>query len=67
MLPKDAEQRRKQATAEKQRRIDPHLVEKAQKERILPYSDDLFCSAAIEWLVSTDQVGTKQFQHRITD
>jgi hypothetical protein len=56
MLPKDAEQRRKQATAEKQRRIDPHLVTKPQKERVVPYSDDVFRSAAIEWLVSTDQV-----------
>jgi hypothetical protein len=57
MLPKDAEQRRKQATAEKQCRIDSHLVDKPQKERVIPYSDNLFRSAAIEWLVSTDQVG----------
>jgi hypothetical protein len=56
MLPKDAKQRRKEAEADKQQRIDPHLVEIPQKERVVPYSDNLFRDAAIEWLVSTDQV-----------
>jgi hypothetical protein len=31
-------------------------VEIPQKERVVPYSDNLFRDAAIEWLVSTDQV-----------
>ncbi|KAI0284437.1 hypothetical protein BC826DRAFT_878393, partial [Russula brevipes] len=55
MLPKDAEQRRQQAAAEKQQRIDPHLVEKPQKQSVVPYSNAIFQGAAIEWLVSTDQ------------
>ena len=59
MLPKDAEQRRKQEVAKTQRRLDPHLVEKPQKEHVVPYSDSLFRNTAIEWLVSTDQVSEK--------
>jgi hypothetical protein len=55
MLPKDAEKRRNDAASEKesQSRLDPHLRE---KERVIPYNDDMFRDAAIEWLVSTDQV-----------
>jgi hypothetical protein len=56
MLPKDAKKRRNDAAADKQSRLDPHLREKPQKERVIPYNDDLFRDAAIEWLVSTDQV-----------
>jgi hypothetical protein len=56
MLPKDAEKRRKDAHTNNQPRLDPHLREKQQKERTIPYTDELFRNAAIEWLVSTDQV-----------
>jgi hypothetical protein len=57
MLPKDAEKRRKDsALANNQSRLDPHLREKQQKEAVIPYSDERFRDAAIEWLVSTDQV-----------
>jgi hypothetical protein len=56
MLPKDAEKRRQDAKASGQSCLDPHLVEKPQKERVIPYTSDLFREAAIEWLVSTDQV-----------
>lgn len=56
MLPKDAEKRRKDIQAKNQLRLDPHLREKPQKERTIPYTDELFRDAAIEWLVSTDQV-----------
>jgi hypothetical protein len=56
MLPKDAEKHRNDAAADKQSRLDPHLREKPQNERVIPYDDDLFRDAAIEWLVSTDQV-----------
>ncbi|KAF7342966.1 putative AC transposase [Mycena venus] len=35
--------------------IDPHLKEIPVKEVIIPYSDELFREAAIEWLVATDQ------------
>ena len=40
----------------KQSRLDGHLQEVSHKERIVPYTDALFCEAAIEWLVATDQV-----------
>jgi hypothetical protein len=58
MLPKDAQKRRRevQAASEAQSRLDSHLREKPQKERVIPYTDDIFREAAIEWLVSTDQV-----------
>jgi hypothetical protein len=39
-----------------QQRLDPHLEKKPAWERVIPYTDDLFCEAAIEWLVSNDQV-----------
>ena len=56
MLPKDAEKRQNDAASEKQSCLDSHLREKPQKERVIPHNDDLFHDAAIEWLVSTDQV-----------
>ena len=56
MLPKDARRRRDGAVADEQTRLDSHLKEKPLKERVAPYSDKIFHSAAIEWLVSTDQV-----------
>ena len=61
MLPKDAEKRRKDIQAKNQPRLDPHLREKPQKERTIPYTDELFCDTAIEWLVSTDQVCKANF------
>jgi len=61
MLPKDADNRRKAAAANNQPRLDPHLREKPQKEKTIPYSDDFFRNAAIEWLVSTDQVCKANF------
>ncbi|KAF8336804.1 hypothetical protein F5887DRAFT_890955 [Amanita rubescens] len=63
MLPKDAENRRKDALANNQSRLDPHLREKQQKEAVIPYSDERFRDAAIEWLVSTDQP-IQAFEHR---
>jgi hypothetical protein len=42
--------------AEQQSTLDPHLEERPVKEHVIPYSDNLFREAAIEWLVSTDQV-----------
>ena len=56
MLPKDTEKRHKEVLVNNQSRLDPHLREMPQKEAIIPYSDERFCDAAIEWLVSTDQV-----------
>ena len=56
MLPKDARRRRDTATANQQTRLDPHLKELPIKEHVAPYTDERFLNAAIEWLVSTDQV-----------
>ena len=56
MLPKDSKSRRQATMKDTQQRLDPHLEEKRPVERVIPYTDDLFCNAAIEWLVSTDQV-----------
>jgi hypothetical protein len=57
MLPKDAEKHRSNAaSAEAQLRLDPHLRENPRKEKVVAYNDELFRDAAIEWLVSTDQV-----------
>jgi hypothetical protein len=56
MLPKDAKNRRQATMKDTQQRLDPHLEEKPPRERVIPYTDDLFREAAIEWLVSNDQV-----------
>ena len=61
MLPKDAENRHKDADANNQPCLNPHLREKPQKEKIIPYTDELFHDAAIEWLMSTDQVCKANF------
>lgn len=61
MLPKDAEKRCKDLQAKNQARLDPHLREKPPKERMIPYTEELFCDAAVEWLVSTDQVRNTNF------
>lgn len=58
MLPMDVEAHKKAMVAKAaeiaQSSLDPHLTEKPPC--IIPYSDKLFRDAAIEWLVSTDQV-----------
>lgn len=36
--------------------INPYLVQVDPKEPVLKYSDAAFHEAAIEWLISTDQV-----------
>jgi len=56
MLPRDAQNRRDAASANEQTRLDSHLKELPLKEKVLPYTDKLFCDVAIEWLVLTDQV-----------
>ncbi|KAI9453639.1 hypothetical protein F5148DRAFT_985456 [Russula earlei] len=53
MLPKDAENRRKDAETNNQSCLDPHPQEKPQNT--IPYTDELFRNAAIEWLMSTNQ------------
>ena len=40
----------------KQQSLEPYLTAKAPQERVIPYSDDLFRDAAIQWMVETHQV-----------
>lgn len=58
MLPKDVKDRKNAAAIAniEQGSLDNHLHEINSTERVLPYSDKLFCEAAIEWLASTNQV-----------
>jgi hypothetical protein len=56
MLPRDTKRRREQAEASNQTRLDSHLKERPVREMMIPYSDQSFREAAIEWLVATDQV-----------
>ena len=54
-LPGDVK-KRKVAAEEATCTLDCDLREKKLSEWIVPYSDKLFCRAAVEWLVATDQV-----------
>ncbi|KAF8240759.1 hypothetical protein L208DRAFT_1073951, partial [Tricholoma matsutake] len=42
--------------------LDCDLREKKFKERVVPYTNKIFCQAAIEWLVATDQL-IQAFEH----
>jgi hypothetical protein len=55
MLPSDVTARKK-ATAQVQNTIDSHLTERTIADRVTAYSDKAFTKAAVEWLISTDQV-----------
>ncbi|KAJ3818135.1 hypothetical protein F5880DRAFT_1491866 [Lentinula raphanica] len=59
MLPKDVSARKasiKQAAdKQKQSMLDAHLEQKTGIKYTVPYSSTLFCEAAVEWLVRTDQ------------
>ncbi|KAJ7686151.1 hypothetical protein B0H14DRAFT_2422185, partial [Mycena olivaceomarginata] len=59
-LPDDMKERAEAAAAAAadkawlhQQTLDPHLREKA--DRPVPYSDDVFTEAALEWLIATNQ------------
>ena len=57
MLPGDTKRCKAiKADTEAQQTLDPHFRELPVKEHLMPYTDLAFCQAAIEWLVSTDQV-----------
>ncbi|KAG2032383.1 hypothetical protein BDR03DRAFT_874095 [Suillus americanus] len=45
----------KKKVAQAQQTIDAHVTERKISERVIPYSDQLFRKAAIEWLIATDQ------------
>lgn len=53
-LPGDVAARKKKAD-QAQRSLDADLVER-KLAKVLPYTDQLFKTAAIQWLVATDQV-----------
>ncbi|KAN0094364.1 Ribonuclease H-like domain containing protein [Tylopilus felleus] len=53
MLPKDAKQRTQKQSGSKQGRLDGHLQPIPIKENVTPYSDELFCEAAIRVPIST--------------
>jgi trans-aconitate methyltransferase len=57
-LPGDVKKRKaaKAAAEVATRTLDRDLTEKKIAERVVPYSDQAFRRAIIEWLVSTDQV-----------
>jgi len=55
MLPGDITAR-KQKVEQAQQTLDADLTERKLSEHVIPYSHKLFRSAAIEWLVATDQV-----------
>ena len=40
----------------KQQSLKPYLTTKVPQEKVVSYTDDLFCGAAIQWLVETHQV-----------
>ena len=54
-LPGDVAARKKQVE-QTQLTLDASLVEKKLTKKVVPYSDQLFKTAAIQWLVATDQV-----------
>jgi hypothetical protein len=58
MLLKDAQKHHRdvQTVSGAPSRLVSHLRKKPQKDRIVPYTNEIFHEAAIEWLVSTDQV-----------
>ncbi|KAF9226058.1 hypothetical protein BS17DRAFT_697772, partial [Gyrodon lividus] len=57
-LPDDVKARKTAATAKNMRQgtLDDHVWEIGPGEHILPYTDKLFCEAAVEWLITTNQV-----------
>ena len=54
-LPGDVAACKKKAE-QAQRTLNASLVEKKLAKKVVPYSDRLFKTAAIQWLVATDQV-----------
>jgi hypothetical protein len=46
----------KKKTTQAQQTIDAHMTERKFSEHIVPYLDQLFRKAVIEWLIVTDQV-----------
>ncbi|KAF9456143.1 ribonuclease H-like domain-containing protein [Collybia nuda] len=60
-LAEDVSQRKKErlASEAQQSKLDPHLQMRVPTKRVIPYSDQLFRQAAVEWLIATDQYAEK--------
>lgn len=58
MIPEDAKMRRQEAiaNAKEQTQADDHFRQVKPEEKPMPYSDELFKEAVIQWLIETDQV-----------
>ncbi|KAG0702484.1 hypothetical protein DFH29DRAFT_804888, partial [Suillus ampliporus] len=58
MLPQDVKERKMAAAVvnTQQRSLNGHLQEIPPNKVVIPYTNMLFCEAAIEWLISTSQV-----------
>ena len=58
MLPKDTQERPKLLveTTLRQSAVDDHFEAALPKAKPVPYTDELFHEAAIEWLIETNQV-----------
>ena len=58
MIPKDTKARHEEATAnaKEQTQVNDHFHQVNPKDKPVPYSDELFKAAAIQWLIETDQV-----------
>ena len=69
MLPSDAQARRLAAVSAnaEQGTLDDHVQEVAPTERVVPYSHKLFREAAVEWLITTNQVSSLRAQSTTTD
>ncbi len=46
----------KKAAEQATQTLDKDLVENKQSAHVIPYSDQAFCQASIEWLIATDQI-----------
>ena len=57
MLPEDSKAHC-DATSEtlKHSQVDDHFTVIPEEEKLMPYSDEFFKEAAIQWLIETDQV-----------
>jgi hypothetical protein len=57
MLPGDAKERKAtQHVMLQQTQVNDHFPAIKPEDKPLPYTDELFKEAAIEWLIQTDQV-----------
>ena len=58
MIPEDAKARRQEAmvNAKEQTQVDEHFHHVKPEDKPVPYSDQSFKDAAVQWLIETDQV-----------